>query len=220
MTGTRPSRALHSAGADGEASRSHTLSVLRWSDERSVAVALAQSFVDDPLVIAICEAAPALREQRMLWSFRIAVRTHCLAAQPAWLIADADGTAMGAVLVTRPRATGPGISDLLFTTRALWHVGTHTVMRGMRAAQTIAAHAPRGPFTYLRTIGVHPAAQGRGLGSQLVEQVIRAAPPSLPVYLETAKERNLSFYAHHGFACIGEFSCLGVPVWRCMRAVA
>jgi len=154
----------------------------------------------------------------MRWSFRIAVRGHYLAAQPAWIVADSAGTPLGAVLVSRPRtAEVQAASDLLFTMRAFWHIGAHTVVRGYTVARVIAAHAPTGPFTYLRTLGVHPALHGRGLGSRLVEQVIRAATPSLPVYLETAKEGNLYLYARHGFSCIGQFSCLGVPVWRLLR---
>lgn len=182
---------------------------------------LAQAFADDPLVVAICDADPPEREERMRWSFRVAVRSHWLAEQPAWVVSDTTGALLGAVLVSRPR-TGPpqALSDLFFTTRAFWHIGARTMLRGFTAARSIAEHTPPGPFTYLRTLGVHPAVHGRGLGSRLVEQVLRAATPSLPVYLETAKEQNLSFYARHGFNCIGQFSCLGVAVWRLLRPVS
>src|SRR5512140_2644520 len=65
---------------------SDTVSVLRWEDERAAAAVLARAFVDDPLVIAICDAPPAEREERMRWGFRVAIRSHCLTAQPAWMI--------------------------------------------------------------------------------------------------------------------------------------
>jgi ribosomal protein S18 acetylase RimI-like enzyme len=199
---------------------SYTLGVAQWRGERQIAAVLARAFVDDPLVIAMCAAPPAQRERRMVWSFRMAVRGHCLAAQPGWALTRPDAAPVGAVLTTRPCVQMDISTDLLFTLRALLHMGVRTGVRGAQAARIIAAHVPPQPFTYLRTLGVHPDLRGRGLGSRLVEQVVRSAPASLPVYLETAKEKNVAFYTRHGFDCIGEFRCLGVPVWRMLRPAA
>jgi GNAT superfamily N-acetyltransferase len=194
-----------------------TLNVLRWEDEQRVASLLARAFVDDPLVAAICDAPAPVRLERMRWNFRVAVRGHCLAAQPGWTIVDSDARPVAVALVTRSQARVGVRSDILLALRCFFHIGLRTAARGLEAAQSIAAHLPSEPFTYLRTLGVDPDLQGRGLGSRLVERVLCAAPSALPVYLETAKERNLSFYGRHGFGCIGEFFCLGVPVWRLLR---
>jgi GNAT superfamily N-acetyltransferase len=195
---------------------------LRWEHERAVAALLARAFVDDPLVIAICEAPPPERLERMRWGFRVAVRGHCLAGQPGWTATDAGACLGGVVLASRPQRGptdgGPVSPDWLFALRGLWHLGLRAGRRGLIAARVIAAHAPAQPFTYLRTLGVEPALQRRGLGSRLVAQVVGAAPSTLPVYLETAKEQNLAFYGRHGFGCTGEFQCLGVRVWSLLRA--
>jgi ribosomal protein S18 acetylase RimI-like enzyme len=201
----------------GSAADSCAIRVLRWQDERSVAALLSRAFIDDPLVERIYEAGPAARLRRMMWSFRVAIRGHFLHAQPAWTITDGGTAPLGVVLVTRPRPPLHAGSDALFTLRALLHIGWRAGFRGARAASIIAAHAPTTPFTYLRTLGVDPDRHGRGLGSQLVEQVLRTGPLSVPIYLETAKEGNLSFYQRHGFRCAGEFRCLGIPVWRLLR---
>jgi ribosomal protein S18 acetylase RimI-like enzyme len=209
-------------GASAAAHGPHPIAVLRWEHEQQAAAVLARAFVDDPLVIAICNLPALERRKRMQWGFRVALRSHCLAAQPAWAIMDSAAAPGGVVLVTRARAPAQAVaqSDLLFTLRGFWHIGLRAGLRGFRAAQLIAVQAPPEPFTYLRTLAVDPELQGRGLGSRLVEQVLRAAPISLPVYLETATERNLAFYARHGFECRGEFSCLGVRVWRLVRPAA
>lgn len=198
------------------------IAALRWEHEQQAAAVLARAFVDDPLVMAIWAAPAAERQQRILWGFRVALRSQCLAAQPAWAMLDAGGGLIGVVLVTRAHAAAPvaARSDLLFTLRGFRHVGVRAGLRGFRAAQLIAAQTPREPFTYLRTLGVDPAFQRHGVGARLVEHVLRTAPASVPVYLETAKEGNLPFYARHGFECRGEFSCLGVRVWRLLRPAA
>jgi ribosomal protein S18 acetylase RimI-like enzyme len=201
-------------------SESYTLGAVHWRGEREIAAVLARAFVDDPLVLAICAAPLAQRERRMAWSFRIAVRGHCLAAQPGWALTGPDAAPVGAVLTTRPCVQMDVNTDVLFALRALAHMGMRAGVRGVQAARIIAAHAPPQPFTYLRTLGVHPDLHHRGLGSRLVEQVIQSAPAAAPVYLETAKEKNVAFYARHGFECIGEFRCLGVPVWRMLRPAA
>ncbi len=195
----------------------YTLGVLNWERERAIAAMLARAFADDPLVMAICEGPTSERERRMLWSFRIAVRGHCLAAQPAWTMDAPDAAPVAAILVTRPQVQIAISPDLLFAVRGLLHLGMAAGVRGFQASRIIAEHVPQEPFTYVRTLGVDPELHGHGLGSRLVDQVVRAAPASLPLYLETAKQRNLAFYARHGFERIGEFRCLGVPVWRLLR---
>jgi GNAT superfamily N-acetyltransferase len=193
---------------------------LAWEDEREAAEVLARAFVDDPLVVAICGGSARKRRRRMWWSFRVALRSHCMARQPAWAAIDSEGCARAVALATRPRASVDVKADLLFSLRSLFAVGWAAALRGIEAAQTIAAHEPRAPFTYLRTLGVDPVWQRQGLGSALVRQVVGAAPSGLPVYLETAKSENLRFYARHGFDCCGEFRCLGVAVWRLLRPPA
>ena len=194
-----------------------TVAALHWGQEREVAAVLTRAFADDPLVNAICDTSASQRPGQMLWSFRMAVRTHCLSPQPAWTIADARAGLVGVVMISRPGMTLNATPDTLFVLRGLLHVGPRAALRGMRAGQTIAAHAPPGPFTYLRTLGIDPSFHGRGFGSRLIKQALSAAPTAWPVYLETAKEKNLSFYARHGLRCIGEFECLGVRVWRLLR---
>jgi GNAT superfamily N-acetyltransferase len=195
----------------------YTVSVLRWEDERDAAALLARAFVDDPLVVAICDARAADREKRMRWGFRVAIRSHCLTAQPAWTMTDSAGRAAGVVLVTRPRTTVYEKADVFFALWGLLHIGLRVGRRGAKAARIIAEQAPGGAFTYLRTLGVEPELHGRGVGSRLVDQVVRTAPAGVPIYLETVKEQNLGFYARHGFHCLGELRCLDVPVWRLLR---
>lgn len=61
------------------------------------------------------------------------------------------------------------------------------------------------PHWYLMILGVDPPMQGQGVGGQLIAPVLaRADAAGMPCYLETAKERNVSFYQAHGFDVLVE----------------
>jgi ribosomal protein S18 acetylase RimI-like enzyme len=69
----------------------------------------------------------------------------------------------------------------------------------------IEEHMPAEPLWYLDQLGVDPSRQGEGLGRALVQFGLdRAAAAGLPAFLETAKERNLGFYASLGFSVVDE----------------
>ena len=74
------------------------------------------------------------------------------------------------------------------------------------------------PHHYFPYIGVAPAAQGRGLGTQLMTPTLEECDRSqLPAYLEATSERNAELYARRGFEPIEELSVVGSPPLRLMR---
>ena len=72
---------------------------------------------------------------------------------------------------------------------------------------------------YLFILGTEPAAQGQGLGSALLAQVLaRVDADGMPVYLESSNERNLAWYGRHGFEVTSEVVILGGPrIWPMWR---
>jgi ribosomal protein S18 acetylase RimI-like enzyme len=75
-----------------------------------------------------------------------------------------------------------------------------------RAAEdTMRSYRPADAHFYLQGLGVDPPRQGEGLGSAVIQPVLgRCDADALPAYLETTKERNVGFYAQHGFAVVGQ----------------
>lgn len=65
----------------------------------------------------------------------------------------------------------------------------------------VNAALPRHPHWYLGVLATHPDRRGKGLASAVLAPVLAHADRAgLEVWLETASEANLGFYARHGFA--------------------
>jgi GNAT superfamily N-acetyltransferase len=59
---------------------------------------------------------------------------------------------------------------------------------------------------YLTIVGVHPAAQGQGIGARLVQPTLaEATGAGAHAFLETFTPRNLVFYERVGFVKVAEF---------------
>jgi GNAT superfamily N-acetyltransferase len=81
------------------------------------------------------------------------------------------------------------------------------------------AHPAKPPHFYLAILGTHPDAQGRGLGSAVLSAVLaQCDADGVAAYLESSKERNVDFYARHGFRVLEEIRLLrGPPMWKMWR---
>jgi GNAT superfamily N-acetyltransferase len=196
---------------------SYRLAPLRWDDQRAVAELLVRAFAEDPLVRAICGPADRRGRRRMFWSFLVSVRAHALSPQPAYAVRSASGAIVAVALLSRPGIALEARADPWVSLWAVVRMGREATRRSIEAAKAIARHVPRFPLTYVRTLAVDPAHQRRGLGSALLDEVLRRSPPSWPLYLETAREANVRFYERNGFACAGSFRCLGVDIWRMLH---
>jgi ribosomal protein S18 acetylase RimI-like enzyme len=79
---------------------------------------------------------------------------------------------------------------------------------------------PRNPaHWYLAVLGTDPPAQGRGLGSAVLRPVLdRCDSDGVGAYLESSKERNIDFYARHGFRVTRELKLpFGPTIWPMWR---
>ena len=86
------------------------------------------------------------------------------------------------------------------------------------AVRVERAH-PSEPHYYLAILGVAPEAQGEGLGSQLLQPMLeRCDREGVAAYLESSKERNVTFYERHGFRVTGELTFpRGPKLWLMWR---
>ncbi len=68
------------------------------------------------------------------------------------------------------------------------------------AVAGMSRHHPGFPHAYLFTIGLRPAARGKGLARKLIQPVLDACDEAgLPAYLENSNPANCGFYGSCGF---------------------
>lgn len=84
------------------------------------------------------------------------------------------------------------------------HCGVEAVQRLMTLGEFVGGHHPGDvPHFYLFVLGA--SEQGHGLGAAVIRPVLdRCDLDGVPAYLESSSERNLSFYARHGFRVLWE----------------
>lgn len=93
--------------------------------------------------------------------------------------------------------------------------------RGKQVSDAIHAHLPQGEdWLYLRYLGVHPDAQGKGWGGRAIRAgIAQANALGVPTCLETNNPKNVGLYHRFGFRTISEWDvCRGGPhFWTMVR---
>lgn len=97
-------------------------------------------------------------------------------------------------------------------------------LRHRRTAAGLLQEVERGhptvPHWYLSLLATDPMAQGRGIGTVLLDPVLaRCDTDGVPAYTETQKPENVAWYGRRGFAVVEEIRYgEAPPVWRLWRA--
>ncbi|MGH9303882.1 MAG: GNAT family N-acetyltransferase [Acidimicrobiales bacterium] len=184
-------------------------------DVRHLSASLARAFVDDPVSSYIFAAQPS-RRRRLERYFAFQLRAVFLQVGEAYATGD---LAAGALWIPprqhRPPTFGQAVAQLPIVL-----VLGSALVRGTRLVGLLERHHPRSAHYYLATIGTDPSSQGAGRGSALMSEVLkRCDAQSIPSYLESSKESNVSFYERHGYEVIEEVTLEGTQLrlwlmWR------
>jgi GNAT superfamily N-acetyltransferase len=178
-----------------------------------MASALADAFDDDP-VMAWLFPSPSKRHKRLTRWFTIEGGRH-LRHDEVWT----DDAVSGASYWDPPgewRMTPGQIVRMLPSALPALGLRIPIALRGLTRVEKVH---PEEPHYYLAVLGTAAAAQGKGVGSALLAPVLdRCDAEGLPAYLESSKEKNLPFYARHGFEETGTVDLpKGPRVWTMWR---
>jgi ribosomal protein S18 acetylase RimI-like enzyme len=82
---------------------------------------------------------------------------------------------------------------------ALTAIGITRVPKVLKLESSIKKHYPK-CLMYISFIGVIPELQRTGIGSSLLKDIIQLSiKRKIPIYLETSRIENISFYEKHNF---------------------
>ncbi|ASZ09591.1 GNAT family N-acetyltransferase [Chitinophaga pendula] len=96
-------------------------------------------------------------------------------------------------------------STLLDLKLILQAVGIGNISKTLKREKMINSIQPKIPMSYLWFIGVDPTAQGRRIGSALLQEIIDYSNSNnRPIYLETSTVKNLPWYEKFGFEVYNE----------------
>jgi len=92
--------------------------------------------------------------------------------------------------------------DIKLTIRA---IGLRNIIKALKREEKIKAKQSKIDMAYLWFIGVDPLYQHKGIGSNLIQQVIQHAnDKNLSIYLETSTLKNIPWYERFGFQIYDE----------------
>ena len=184
-------------------------------DVAELCAVLARAFEDDPVAMHLI---PSVRRRPggLRAFFRIQM-THDLLPFGGVFTTDDRG---GAALWAPPGKPPPlGLRMVLNLLPVAPYVAGRHFGRTLRTLAQIEAIHPKEPHWYLATLGTDPRRQGQGIGSALLQPVLRRCDAEgVRAYLESSKEQNVPFYRRHGFEVTGRVELPdGPPVWTMWR---
>ncbi len=185
---------------------------------RQAASVLGTAFVNEPVSAAVYRAFSEERRARALTvdftsELAVGLRKGC----PVHLAED--GRVVAAALIYPPGAYPlTALDNWIFLLKSVVRNGWYDLRSWVKWNDEVDAVHPQKPHYYLEYIGVDPACQGKGLGSQLLAHLAAQADQAgVGCYLENANPNNLPFYARAGFEVIGEKEIIGLHAWFMWR---
>ena len=184
------------------------------ADAPALAHVLARAFRDDPVMTWVCPSARRREEHgRRFFGARL---RQLLPHDEVWTTDARDGAALWAPAGVWHQSLRETLELLPATIagRAL-----HRLPLVLPGLAGVEARHPREPHAYLAVLGADPGAQGRGVGSALLQATLNTCDEDgVPAYLESSKERNVAYYARHGFRVREEVDLpRGPRVWLMWR---
>jgi ribosomal protein S18 acetylase RimI-like enzyme len=186
------------------------------ADAPRLAQALASAFQDDPVIAWIFP--DERRRRRVLPAFmEFRLRELAFPHDEVWMTVDGAAAAVWLPPPGRWQLSRPQRLRLLPPLVRFLGLRTASILGGLDRMEE--GHPSDPSHWYLFILGTEQAAQGRGLGSALLAQVLtRIDADGMPVYLESSNERNIALYGRHGFEMTGEVAIPGGPrIWPMWR---
>lgn len=209
-------------GKDVQANQAIEALPLKRADRDAAAAVLGLSFEADPLWTSLVpDPEERVRMFPLLWE---GVISYCMVYGRVETTAEVRGVACWA----RPGMAHPTMWRMLRSggglMRSVMVLSPSSRKRFNKAMSWLDAEHRRlmpSPHWYLWALGVDPESQGQGIGTALLQPVLKeSAKESTPCYLETQTQRNVQFYRRLGFEVLLETEVPGLDlrIWCMARS--
>jgi ribosomal protein S18 acetylase RimI-like enzyme len=192
-----------------------TIRHARPADAPTLTRMLAHAFLDDPVAVWSCPPpGPRLKMLEGMYSLRL---RQMLAYEGVWTTPDR----CSAALWVPPDGPHGALLQNVALAPSLMHpsvaVRLPMLALGLTGVRRKRSHKPA--HWYLSLLGTDPDARGHGYGSAVLRPVLeRCDSDRVGAYLESSKERNIDFYARHGFRVTDEYRLpRGPTMWAMWR---
>ena len=200
------------------------VSPIRDEQIPSAARVMANAFSDAPRFRFLVPADPQ-RPAKLRWYWGASMRA-CVHSGGLVFVAHEEGssTVLGVAIWDAP---GQGSHNRLTLLRSgLWlapmRLGIAGYLRRRALGHALASLESPHPSWYLNAIGVEPSVQRGGVGSALINHMLRRVDDdALPAFLDTSAPDNLGYYERFGFLVTTESTLPnGIPLWGMTRLSA
>ena len=188
--------------------------ILVTEDNQRIVNILTEAFADNRSVNYVVKQGQH-RVDHIRHLMRYAVAT-CRDFGEVWLSPDRQACAL-TMLPDTKRTTVASVRRDIALVRS--STGLRNVYKTLHREGQIKARHPKDPFCHLWFLGVSSAYQGQGLGSALLEELIRHYDDQRrEIHLETSTLRNIPWYEKFGFEIYHELN-LTYPLYMMRRTI-
>jgi len=198
-----------------------TVDRLRRHERPAVVGALTRAFYEDPLFEFFLPNQ--VHQTKAALAFMAAGLADAEPFRDIW-VARTGGTVASAAVWLPPAGYPRGRKRDLMTVARSFPSFIHSGRRAFASVRLLnevdkAHHEVGEPHYYLAILGTDPLFRRVGAASAALQPVLeRCDDEGLAAYLETQREENLAYYAHHGFELQRMLEIRGVPpLWTMLR---
>jgi GNAT superfamily N-acetyltransferase len=172
------------------------------SDADQLGRVLGDAFSADPVISWLLPPGVPNRDWRIRRLWTITAHEYLRFDKPCFLTADGRGAA----LWKPPGTWAPKNAEQLRELLPMAAVFRASSLRALRLQEQMFKAHPRKPeHWYLYAIGTMVEAQGQGLGSALLREVLNPVDEKgESAYLESSNIKNVPLYERHGFTVVEE----------------
>lgn len=173
-----------------------------YSDKNLILEILTESFKNNRSVNYITGASEGNQKRvRALMDYSFEV---CYRFGDIYLSDDRNAVAL--ILYSERKKTN--LSTIMLDAKLVLNcIGIFNIGKALKRESSIKKLQSKDPMYYLWFIGVHPDKQGKGIGSQLMsELILESQKMKRPVYLETSTLTNIPWYKKFGFDIYNELN--------------